>query len=44
MEQKRTTPFNAFYLFLRTSRLRVTPEFLLGTQPIFDVVAILPAT
>jgi hypothetical protein len=31
-------------LFLRTSRLRVTSEFLLGTQPIFDVVAILPAT
>jgi hypothetical protein len=34
-----------FGLFLGTSQLRVTPyEFLLGTQPIFDVVAILLAT
>ena len=32
-------------LFLGTSQLRVALyEFLLGTQPIFDVVAILPAT
>ena len=31
-------------IFLGTSQLRVAPEFLLGAQPIFDVVAILPAT
>ncbi len=31
-------------IFLGTSRLRVTPEFLLGTEPIFDVAAFLPAT
>jgi hypothetical protein len=40
-----TTPFNASRVLVGTSPLRVVPrEFLFGAQPIFDVVAVLPAT
>jgi hypothetical protein len=32
------------FIFLGTSQLRVTPEFLLDMEPIFDVVGIWPVT
>jgi hypothetical protein len=37
--------FKASCVLVGTSQLRLVPlEFLFGTQPIFDVVAFLPAT